>query len=79
MPTIKILFTINSILKKLFLQTTVYKYFRLKKRLVNFNNNNSSLTSYKKAAHKTSVKYSQKENVRINIKFQQHSLAIQKF
>ena len=60
MPTIKILFTINSILKKLFLQTTVYKYFRLKKRLVNNNknNNNSLLASYKKAAHKTSVKYS---------------------
>ena len=32
-PTIKILFTINSIKKKLFLQTTDHKHFRLKKTL----------------------------------------------
>ena len=38
-PTIKILLQLIQ-LKKLFLQTTVYKYFRLKKHLVNNNNNN---------------------------------------
>ena len=33
MLTIKILFTINSLKKKLFRQNTIYNYFRLKKTL----------------------------------------------
>ena len=40
MPTSKILLQLIQLKKKLFLQTTVYKYFRLQKHLVNNNNNN---------------------------------------
>ena len=41
MLTIKILFTINSLKKKLFLQNTIYNSFRLKKKHLVFIRNNS--------------------------------------
>ena len=43
MLTIKILFTINSLKKKLFRQNTIYNYFRLKKLLVLIRKNSFNL------------------------------------